>query len=88
MSFAPHRLVSKLVPHPELATLSVLDAALKQAICALLAQHPDVGSEGEGSATSTASTIIAWAWDLRALLRRYRATLSREHCRVRSDDPF
>lgn len=57
MSFSPYRVVARLAPNPELAVLAVLDEALKQAICALLAQHPDI-NEGELRSESAADTII------------------------------
>lgn len=78
MSFSPYQLVSELVLQPELAVLSVLDVTLKQAACALLAAHQDIGSvEDEPPATSAARAIIDAAWNLRTLLRRYRATRAR-----------
>ena len=87
MSFSTCRLVSQLALDPELAALSVLDVALKQAACALLAAHQDIGQvEDELPAPTAARAVIDAAWDLRALLRRYRATLARD--RRRRDIPF
>lgn len=87
MSFSPFRLVSKLTLDPELAILSALDVTLKQAACALLATHQDIGRlEDEPPVTTAARAVIAAAWNLRALLRRYRAALARD--RRRRDIPF
>jgi hypothetical protein len=87
MSFAPYRLISQLALDPELAVLSVLDATLKQAICALLAVHQDIGrAEDEPPVTAAARAAINCAWDLRVLLQRYRAVLSRN--RRSRDIPF
>lgn len=85
MSFSPFRIVSRLTSNPDLAVLAVLDEALKQAICALLAQHPDI-NEGELRSESAANTVIHCAWDLRDMIRGYRAALARE--RRRRDIPF
>jgi hypothetical protein len=85
MSFSPFRIVSRLTQNPELAVLAVLDEALKQAICALLSQHPDI-EEGELRSELAANTIIHRAWDLRDMIRGYRAALMRE--RRRRDIPF
>jgi hypothetical protein len=85
MSFRPYRLVTQLAAAPELAVLAALDAALKQAACALLAAHQDIGiDQNESPVTSAAHTVVDAAWDLRILLRRYRATLARS----RRDIPF
>ncbi len=82
MSFSPHRVVSQLASNPELAVLTVLDEALKQAIGALLTRHPDIGlAGGEFLPTSSAGAIINRAWDLRNLIRSYRAALARERRR-------
>jgi hypothetical protein len=87
MSFSPYRLVSQLEANPELAVLSVLDATLQQAACALLAEHQDIGRhDDELPLTAAARAIIDSAWGLQALLRRYRAALAR-HRRSR-DIPF
>jgi hypothetical protein len=87
MSFSPYRLVCQLETNPELAVLSILDITLKQATCALLAVHPEIGRiEDEPPVTSSARAIIDCASDLQVLLRRYRAALARERrCR---DIPF
>ena len=84
MSFLPHRVISRLALDPELAALSVLDEALKQAACALLAEHQDIGRGGEPEppATAAAHAIIDSAWKLRELLRRYRATLARDRRKI------
>ena len=87
MSCSPYRLVSKLTVAPELAVLSVLNSALEQAACALLAQHQDIGqTDDERAVTSAARAVIDSAWRLKILVRRYRAALAHERrCR---DIPF
>jgi hypothetical protein len=87
VSLSPYRLVSQLALDPELAVLSALDVTLKQAACALLAAHQDIGrAESEAPVTSAARAVIECAWNLRGLLRRYRAMLARN--RRSRDIPF
>jgi len=77
VSFSPYRLISQLAADPELAVLSVLDVTLKQAACALLAVHQEIGNvDEEPPLTSAARAVIDAAWSLRLLLRRYRKVLA------------
>ena len=87
MSFKPYKLAIRLESDPELAMIATLDTALKQATCALLAQHQhvllagyqDIDSAPQTPLTRAADSVISSCWALRAELRRYRAALARHY---------
>jgi hypothetical protein len=80
MSFRPFKLVARLQSDPELAMIATLDMALKQAACALLAQHQDCGLRlPKAQVTVIARSIITSSWTLRKQLQRYRAALARHY---------
>jgi hypothetical protein len=71
---------------PELATLAVLDLLLEISASALLAVHPDLGTDEPEPhrLTTLVGSIVEETHRLRDLLKAYRAALARHH----RDIPF